>query len=192
MRKQLYWHGIPVPYIALWSSEEYSHLAPDKNAADYPSIFLSGTRGEGEPVWGKMHETRQRETVATCRCQVCNCKLRGESMAYAMDVPQTMRDGKTDRPLLLEPPVCRRCVAITLKMCPGNKRRAESGELQCFQVYEWTPVAQILQGTADGGTPALNAVLKPGETCVGLLKYALRVYRRLDWDELLREVGVAV
>lgn len=189
MRKQLYWRGIPVPYIALWSSEEYSHIGPDKNAADYVSIFRGGVRGEGEPVWGEMHEARQRETVSTCRCQVCNCKLKG-AVAYAMDVPQTLRDGRVDRPLLLEPPICKRCAAITLKFCPGNKRRQEMGKLQCFQVMEWTPVAQVLQH-AEGGTESLNAVLKPGETCVGLLKYALRVYRRLDWDELLQDVGVA-
>lgn len=179
-----------MPYIALWSSEEYSHVAPDKNANNMPSLFRNGSRGEGDPVWGEMHEARQRETVSTCRCQVCNCKLKGD-VAYAMDVPHTFQANQLAKPqpLLLEPPVCKRCAAITLKFCPGNKRRQELGQLQCFQVMEWTPVAQVLQHS-EGGTEALNRVLAPGETCIGLLRYALRVYRRLDWDELLRDVGV--
>lgn len=185
MREQLYWNGTPVPYVAAWSSEKYSHIAPDKNAGGKDAIFLSGVRGEGVPVWGIMHEARQREVIATSRCQVCNCKLRTERV-FGMDIPQTCEGN----PVLREPPVCSRCVRWTIEMCPGNRRRRESGLLECFEIFESTPICTIL-GYVEGGTAELNQMLKPGQTCVGMNKLILTRYRRLNWFELMDAAGVA-
>lgn len=188
MREQLYWRGTPVPYVALWSSETYSHVAFDPNAGGHAALFTAGARGEGEPVWGKMHEPRQRETVAKFRCQVCNCKLKDER-AFAMDVPQAMLYEDREIPLLMEPPACMKCIRIALAMCPGNRRRAEAGVLKCYEVMAYKAIGQILQKVEVGGTPALNRILKTGQRVIGMNKCALTMYREMTLEQLKTEVG---
>lgn len=190
MKTQLYWHGTPVPYVALWSSEEHSHIAPCEYAGGRNAIFSSGERGVGQPVWGKMEERRQRMTVHLKRCQVCNCKLTGER-AFGMDLPCEMENSGRRFPALTEPPVCLQCVRYTLDLCPGNRRRAELGQLVCYELFEWITICQVLTHAPAGSpsTPSLERLLGPGETCIGMNKAMLLRYKRLSFDELHFEVG---
>lgn len=188
MREQLYWHGVPVPYVALWSSETGQRVAPDRYADDQDALFLGGNRGDGEPVWGKMHEARQRETVWLRRCQVCNCRLKTER-SFGMDVPDKVFVGERWRPMLIEPPACARCTKYALEHCPGNRRRIDAGHLRCYEVLEYAVIGQII-GAHKDGSAELNALLAGGRTAIGYLKCALIDFRELSVEQLSVEVAV--
>lgn len=189
MKKQLYWRGIPVPFVALWSSEVHDRIAPCKYADGRDALFSSGERGVGEPVWGKMEESRQRATCYLNRCQVCNCKLAGQR-AFGMDAPQQMLFRGQFHPLLMEPPACIDCMRIALDICPGTRRRFEAGVLECFEIFESQAICQILRRVEEGGTESLNRLLEPGQTCVGMNKCLLIRFKRLTLDELRLSVQV--
>lgn len=187
MREQLYWRGVPVPYVAYWTSETERYVDSDKHSAGLPALFTRGKRGEGEPIWGKMHEARQRESCDLQRCQVCNCKLKGER-AFGIDRPSVTRYEGRVYQVLTEPPVCARCAKYSMAHCPGNHRIKASGEMRCFEVYGYAAIGQILQAV-DGGDEELNRLLKPGDKVIGYHKCVLVSAEQITPEELLRRVS---
>jgi hypothetical protein len=186
MVKQIYWRGVPVPYIAMWSSETERYVAPDRYSGDREALFSHGRRGEGVPVWGKMHEARQRETCATQRCQVCNCKLVDER-GFGVDVAQMMNHSGKVYQVLTEPPACARCMRYSLDNCPGIRRRFADGSVRCFEVFAYAAIGQII-GAVEGGDSDLNALLKPGQQVIGYHKCLLTRAEQLTEQELRERV----
>ncbi len=196
VQRQFFWGGIPVPYVALWSSEVGGYrIATDRHAGGRAALFTVGARGVGCPVWGVMNEQRQRQTVKTRCCQVCNVPLTSQR-SFGMDIPENSRalpslDFGPPRPVLREPPACTACTRYAIAHCPGSRRRYEAGVLECFEIFEYISVGTIVGRRKDGGaaSPYLEEVLGPGETCIGMLKCLLTEFRRLTFAELSAEVA---
>lgn len=187
MRKQLYWRGVPVPYVAYWTGETERFVDFDQHSGGLPALFTRGHRGQGEPVWGKMHEARQRESCALQRCQVCNCKLKGER-SFGIERPSvTWHEGKVYQ-VLTEPPVCAPCAKYSMAHCPGNRRHRASGEMRCFEVFAYASIGQII-GPAEGGDTDLNALLAKGERVIGYHKCVLLSAEQITPEELLKRVS---
>jgi hypothetical protein len=184
--EQLYWRTVPVPYVAVWSSETERYVATCRYSGGREALFSKGKRGEGEPVWGKMHEARQRETCATARCQVCNCKLNDERR-FGMDAPQMMQHQGKVYQVLTEPPCCARCARYSMEHCPGIRKRLEDGSLRCFEVFAYAAIGQIV-GAVDGGDTDLNELLQPGQTVIGYHKCLLTQAEQITADELKERV----
>jgi hypothetical protein len=187
MRKQLYWNDIPVPYVALWSSEMSRRIDIDWHSDGREALFSYGERGKGQPVWGKMHEARQRETCKLRRCQVCNCSLKSER-SFAMDTPQMMRYRGQVFQVLTEPPVCARCARYAIDNCPGIGRHLQSGQMRCFEIFEYVDIGQIV-GAAEGGDSDLNALLAPGQRVIGYHKCLITRADQLTEEELRRRIN---
>lgn len=194
MREQLFWNlggrRVPVPYVAAWSSESEYFIAADKNAEGREAVFTHGERGVGTPVWGKMNEVRQRETVWLRRCQVCNCKLKDER-SFAMDVQILFREGREVHQALTEPPACLACTRFALNHCPGNRRIEKKGELRCYEVERYEVVAQIvMRSDGEKANVALNAILtEPAQTAVGYHRMLLTKYEQITPEELRKRVA---
>lgn len=120
--------GLPVPYVAQWSGEEEMCIRIDRYADNQRAVFprLPDQRGRGKPVFGVMEPSRQREVVATMRCQVCHKPLPGITnvlsplsqplwLADMLREPLTFRGHK----LSLEPWVCDDCMVYALQVCPA-------------------------------------------------------------------------
>jgi hypothetical protein len=183
MSARLSWRGIPVPYIAAWSSEKERYISEDNNAGGKLAVFRTGRRGDGDPMFGKMDEARQREAIARRRCQVCRVKLSGEQ-SFALDI--NYNSVKDSTPVIQEPPVCKSCARLALTICPGNRRRREHGELLAFEVYEYEILMQLL-GPHYGPEcdKAFNELVADCHPVVGYLKAALTRYRAVSIEEII-------
>jgi hypothetical protein len=95
-RRQFYWHGFRVPFIAPWSSEttrpgtivlrrgvggegigylnEYSG-ADRRNGVLW--VRMAAVRGVGKPLLAKVHALRQRQAMNHMLCQVCGMPTLG-------------------------------------------------------------------------------------------------------------------
>lgn len=93
-------------------------------------------REEGTPEFGRVHPARQRWAMSELLCQVC---------AWPADrtpdgVLWLLRDHRADWPrwpegmASVEPPVCARCVAISLRRCPALQRGAVAVRVRKFAV----------------------------------------------------------
>jgi hypothetical protein len=183
MSTRLSWRGIPVPYIAAWSSEKERYISEDNNADGKLAVFRNGRRGGGEPLFGKMDEARQREAIARRRCQVCRAKLDGEP-SYALDI--NYNEVKDSVPVIQEPPVCKPCARLALTICPGNRRRREHGELLAFEVYQYRILMQLLgPHYGEGCDEAFNELVADCHPVVGYLKAALTRYKPVPIEEIL-------
>ncbi|GGZ81667.1 hypothetical protein ACFOOM_21960 [Streptomyces echinoruber] len=71
----------------------------------------------GAPQWRMMHPARQRATMQTLRCQVCNHPARTPLGYVFLAGP---KDVDPDGPLVLtnQPPVCPRHVRAAARLCP--------------------------------------------------------------------------
>jgi hypothetical protein len=185
MSVNIHWRSIPVPYIAAWTDERDVYVSEDRNAGGRLAVFRNGRRGAGEPLFGKMDESRQREVIARRRCQVCRVKLDG-GPAFALDINyNAVTDGS---PVIQEPPVCWTCARLALTICPGNRRLRERGELLSFEVYEYGILAQLLKpSSASNADVHLSRALSEvwPQPVVGYLKAVLTRYRPIAIEAIM-------
>lgn len=113
--------GLPVPYVARWSSEQEETLAPEPRAEGLLALFSKGGIGQGEPVLGEMDTARQRECMYDLRCQVCHRQLSMQHAYLASWRSQEVRIGigGPRLPLIMEPWACFPCLSFALRACPG-------------------------------------------------------------------------
>ncbi|MDX8036323.1 hypothetical protein SK803_39530 [Lentzea sp. BCCO 10_0856] len=91
---------------------------------------------KGKPEFGRVHPTRQRRAMSELLCQVCA----GPADRTPDGVLWLLRDHREDWPrwpegmASVEPPICARCVAISLRRCPALQRGAVAIRVRSFAV----------------------------------------------------------
>ncbi|MGZ3146786.1 hypothetical protein ACVDFE_33280 [Lentzea chajnantorensis] len=133
---------INAPYITAWSAEQdlpYELVVRPGHGIGYADEVLTDrdTRGVlwlrgpirhevGRPEFGRVHPLRQRRAMRRLLCQVCA----GPADRTDDGVLWLLRDYRNDWPHwpegmgCNEPPVCRSCVTLSLRLCPALRRGA--------------------------------------------------------------------
>lgn len=122
------WKGLIVPFVALWSSEQVmTSVVEDRLSVQ--ALVPEQTVPGGFPILGRMECRRQRRAVLDSLCQVC-AKPLGRwrwSPAFGRAVGEGFpKRWLGDGFLRSEPPSCRRCAAIAVRICPGLLKRKPS------------------------------------------------------------------
>ncbi|MFJ5992959.1 hypothetical protein [Lentzea sp. NPDC092896] len=91
---------------------------------------------EGKPEFARVHPARQRRAMSELLCQVCA----GPADRTPEGVLWLLRDHREDWPrwpegmASVEPPICPRCVAISLRRCPALQLGAVAVRVRDFAV----------------------------------------------------------
>lgn len=140
------------PYITKWDAEQNLRptlvMRPD-GGIGYADELLddrddhgvlwqqtAARHGVGRPAFGEVHPWRQRRAMIELLCQVCA----GPADRTRDGVLWLLRDYRDDWPGWpermgsVEPPVCVRCVAISLRRCPALQRGAVAVRAREFPV----------------------------------------------------------
>jgi hypothetical protein len=189
-------NGMPVPWIAAWSSERENRITRCPMVG--MAVFTKGRQGEGRPVFGEMHPARQRQAVIRGLCQTCGERLpdRGPLLLAVVDAHVRDVTGQGGRVLVIEPFACRDCLSYSVKVCPGLVRaatlppgappdavpvREEAGVLlptfALMQVTTWRPIVALVQLRDDGGRPI-------GPPACSYLKIEIGEFEPITTEEL--------
>jgi hypothetical protein len=90
----------------------------------------------GRPEFGKVHPLRQRRAMRQLLCQVCA----GPANQNEDGVLWLLRNYRDDWPswpegmACTEPPICLRCVPLSLRLCPALRRGAVAVRVREFEV----------------------------------------------------------
>lgn len=145
--------GLPVPYVAAWSSEHWAvarwdPLIPGRQMA----LFTAGRMGRGTPCFDVVNEPRQRESVMTGRCQVCRDPLdRDRRTGIPIGfLPQSAIDEETigrldGDPVTAEPLCCESCARFVVEHCCVLARRPAKG---IVRVTRWDRILQYVDPSA--------------------------------------------
>ena len=146
-------------------------------------------QGKGTPEFGRVHPARQRRAMSEPLCQVCA----GPADRTPDGVLWLLRDHREEWPrwpegmASVEPPVCARCVAISLRRCPALQRGAVAFRVREFAIasvrgtlcrpgtFTPAPVAAVHRAYGDPDTRWMVAVALIRE---------LRGCRFVPFDEL--------
>lgn len=186
--------SIVAPYITSWSGEPsppcpmmevpgwgigYVDEVPVDRDADGVLWERAASRpGMGRPEFGKVHPLRQRRAMRRLLCQVCA----GPADRTDAGVLWLLKDHREDWPGwpnrmgVTEPPICRACVRLSVKVCPALRQGAVAVRAGRF------PVAAV-RGCLYTGGPAPIPVL---DATVPLDSPAVRWVRAAN---LVRELG---
>jgi hypothetical protein len=161
------WRGLPVPYVAMWSSEDEASFVvrPDPLYGDREALFPgTGGIGQGEAVLGNMNCARQRETLAKGQCQVCRRRVAG-GRGYVVLSETTSRQIVTESGVatrvITEPWLCRRCLEFASETCPGLIRRRRDDDLTILRPTKWVIGASSgwVEGALEEHTKAHNCLM---------------------------------
>lgn len=143
------WRGMPVPWVAAWSSEGRTVVRYDPHAGGV-AIFNRGRLGRGRPVFGVMSPERQRAAILTGRCQLCGRHLDDldqqpeEYTAETGWLPNhpklTETTDQAGTQYFLEPPCHRACAEWAAIGCPGIRGTVTD----LIEILEVRPLAQLL------------------------------------------------
>lgn len=139
MVEQLFYGGVPVPYVASWSGEESFFLGRCPHSSPLSgldAIRQLQARGVGKPQFGKPHMDRQREAIARDLCDLCGKPLKNKtkvSLSQARPVGHAATYGDI---LQVEPLLHRHCAAISAQHCPSLKRQIREGIYNVRQVFQ--------------------------------------------------------
>jgi hypothetical protein len=186
--------SIVAPYIVLWSEEEdlsgrvvdrhgfgigYADEVPtDRDGSGVLWIRNASRPRVGRPVFGDVHPLRQRRAMRRLLCQVCA----GPADQSEDGVLWLLLDHREDWPgwpenmAVTEPPVCRPCAQLSVKVCPALRRGAALVRVREF------PVVGVQGVVYRGGGVAPVAVR---QDLVGFEDPAIRWVRALH---LIREL----
>ena len=134
--------SLVAPYITTWSAEidppASMVVVPgvgvgyaDERAVDRGSYGILWQRagwrpGEGRPVFGRVHPIRQRRAMRKLLCQVCGGRA-DQTDDGVLWLLQDHRDdwpGWPNRMGVTEPPICRACVPVAVRLCPALRKGA--------------------------------------------------------------------
>lgn len=113
-----------------------NELPGDRDAQGVLWRKVAERQEEGKPEFGRVHPARQRRAMSGLLCQVCA----GPADRTQDGVLWLLRDHREDWPrwpegmASVEPPVCVRCVAVSLRRCPALQRGAVAIRVQRFMV----------------------------------------------------------
>jgi hypothetical protein len=132
--------GGVVPYIATWSEEtkpdvkviertQFSIAFADETLADRDRDGLLWTRttvcpGQGRPQFAVIHSVRQRRAMRRLLCQVCAqpADYTDEGLLWLLPDYYQEAAGWPEDFDLAEPPICRSCVPIAIRLCPALRK----------------------------------------------------------------------
>ncbi|MFE1768220.1 hypothetical protein ACFW81_28905 [Streptomyces angustmyceticus] len=142
-RRQLYWKGLRVPFIAPWSGEKAlpveivrRHGIMGEQGIGYPDedsrfdrrhgnlwVRMPAVRGVGRPNLGGVHSLRQRQAMSHMLCLVCGESTFGrddERHLFLMRAPagQPIAEGEVT-PV---PPVHESCAIESRRDCPHLRK----------------------------------------------------------------------
>ncbi|MEU7476846.1 hypothetical protein AB0A63_12750 [Lentzea sp. NPDC042327] len=140
------------PYITSWSAE----LEVPSKVVERPGFGVGyanetfgdrdargvlwqrpGVRlGVGKPEFGKVHPLRQRRAMRKLLCQVCAepADRNDDGVLWLLRDHEDDWPGWPDGMACTEPPVCVRCVAVSLRLCPALRRGAVAVRVRQFAV----------------------------------------------------------
>lgn len=130
-----YCRGLPVPYIACWSSETkprfrlverrgrlaYADEQPrDRDAHGVPWERCGSSPGRARAEWIRIHPWRQRQVMDAMRCQVCNGPADRNRRGWLWLLYADPDDwaGWPEGMGTTHPPVCARCLPVAARCCP--------------------------------------------------------------------------
>lgn len=116
--------GLPVPYVASWSSEHWHAIRHDP-LVGHVAVFTAGRHGRGRPLFGVTNEPRQRLCVTRHLCGVCGQPIDGPGWLphhdRLIEGQATLTGRQVD--VTHEPPCCEPCAYWSATGCPSISRR---------------------------------------------------------------------
>ncbi|MPZ82134.1 MAG: hypothetical protein GEV28_17755 [Actinophytocola sp.] len=130
------------PYITTWSGEEdvprqvverrglgigfADETVLDRDRHHVLWRTRTSRPGHGRPQFGNVHPQRQRRAMRKLLCQVCAGPADQTDEGVLWLIPDLREDwpGWPARMGLDEPPVCRPCVRLSVRLCPALRRGA--------------------------------------------------------------------
>jgi hypothetical protein len=134
--------GAVVPYVTAWSEEQNlpcevvargglgigyaDEILTDRDDHGVLWYRVPSRPGSGRPLFGDVHALRQRRAMRRMLCQVCG----GPADRTEDGVLWLLRDHREDwvgwpeGMAAVEPPVCRPCVATSVRLCPALRQGA--------------------------------------------------------------------
>lgn len=136
------YRGIPVPYIAAWSSERESDVVGDgfvlrvdalsgqaqlryrdEQPTDRDSYGILWHRvawspGVGRPAFADVHTARQRRAMNQALCQICGQKGQIWLAPALLWNAHLAENGRGAPYQTADPPVCRSCYRLAIRYCP--------------------------------------------------------------------------
>lgn len=180
---------ITPPYITAWTGEVGYSVRPSPLLRGMHCLFRkTGARGQGEPVWGKISEERQRECVVRRLCQVCHRPIRRGPGLSLVPLRPIELAGQV-RMASNEPLVCYACASVSLKACPALRRLVAAGEHHVLEVAAYVVAPQIIgpvHPPPDTTSWMINEALKAADLawCVGFADLIPEKFRHLGADEV--------
>ncbi|WP_156754264.1 hypothetical protein [Actinokineospora pegani] len=120
-------HPTPVIQLAYGSGIAYPNETPDDR--DPHGVLWKRAhhaRGQGKPVFGTMHSTRQRHAMANLLCQICAAPADqdDDGILWLLQDNRTDWPGWPNQAAVYEPPICAPCAALPPRLCPALRNRA--------------------------------------------------------------------
>lgn len=163
--------GLPVPWIAAWSSEHWA-VARFDPLVSRQALFTAGRHGRGTPCFDVMNEPRQREAVMRGWCQVCRARLardRRTGIITGYLPASTLAEGvaHTDdgTPVTAEPLLCGLCATYVVDHCCVLAKRGDPGILA---VSAWRRLLQFVDPSAAPPTHERRFDRSPDLTRLGV------------------------
>jgi len=188
---QLFWRGVPVPWVTPWSYEKtlpgrfVRHVNEDAEervgyADEHPSdrrdgvlwVRMSVARGRGKPDFAGLHPLRQRQAMTHMLCQVCGTTTvgtRADERHLFVFVDRGTRPPVQEGETVLVPPVHESCALQSIERCP-HLRRGWTAAL-----VGWAPSWGVAGAVVHPGT--LDLISDPGE----LVEVSYEDEKRLRW-----------
>jgi hypothetical protein len=130
----------------------------DEIAADRDELGILWTRTysrqrDGRPEFGKVHSLRQRRAMRRLLCQVCGepADQSGDGVLWLLPDYRGDWAGWPNRMGQVEPPICRPCVDLSLRLCPKLRRGAAIVRAREYPIagvrgvrYEPGPTAPVM------------------------------------------------
>jgi hypothetical protein len=131
-----------VPYVTEWSEEQAPPFVvlerrgvgiayADESLVDRDKHGVLWSRmsyrpGVGRPLFGRVHPLRQRRAMRRLLCQVCAgpADQNGEGVLWLMRDFREAWPGWPNGMGETEPPVCRACARLSLRLCPSMRKGA--------------------------------------------------------------------
>jgi hypothetical protein len=148
-------HGLPIPFVAAWSSERWASARIDPLALNKWAIFGAGRQGRGRPLLGVMNEERQRRVSMLNLCQIC-AEPYGNDGWIALVAPREVNTQTGEKRITtFEPPACGDCMEWAVAHCPGLKKDREvKVEDAIYPARSFDKVLELIDPSA--GPPVYN------------------------------------
>lgn len=159
-----------VPWVALWTSESKNMKSIPYGPKgiigkkDSHGIYWAeyGTSpGVGEPLFGMIHTRRQVESMRTPKCQVCGENLIRPFYWILNKLDSMLLDKKTI--FTQTPPVCRRCVDVSIELCPHLK---SMDNVPVLEVAQYSCVGAYGDLLLPGQKPKKHHAIKYGDPTI--------------------------